>query len=145
MHTYFTPARFTPAKPPAAQQPSSRHPHSTAVSSTGCISKAGAHALGIFYHEPASRLCGAAPGSAAASVLVSSRLPLATLTPSYTQPASTGQHYDIHDTPQQIHTATPLLHAGATLRARSCASSRAPGMPDVVSTHQSYAPRSAAV
>jgi hypothetical protein len=47
--------------------------------------------------------------------------------------------------PQEIHTATPLLHAGATLRARPCASSKAPGMPDVVSTYHSYAPRSAAV
>jgi hypothetical protein len=28
--------------------------------------------------------------------------------------------------PQEIHTATPLLHAGATLRARSCASSKGP-------------------
>jgi hypothetical protein len=79
IHIHTTPARTIQRRPSSDHTPCSP----AAVTPTdgsfqvGCISKAGAHALGVFDHELAKSLCGAAPGSAAASVLVSSRLPLA--------------------------------------------------------------------
>jgi hypothetical protein len=127
IHIHTTAVRTIQRRPSSDRsplQPSSPAavaPHSTAVSRLLHL-EGGRSRAWFFCCELAKSLCGAAPGSVSASARLVSSTPR-TLTPSYTHAARTGQDYDIHDTPQQIHTATPLLHAGATLRARACASS----------------------
>lgn len=139
--TTSTPVRFTSAKQtptPCSLAPVSPHKHG---SFQHWLHLEGGHSRAwVFYHRLARYLCRAAAGSASASVLVSSTP--RTLTPSYTR---ADQAYDIHDTPRR---PIPRRHCctreprcePAPVRPRS-----PPGMPDVVSTYQSYAPRSAAV